>query len=74
MQLASPVRMIRRSSSTSASTPTPLVKEDDQVKKGQPILRFSKEKIAKAGHSDMVCVLLTNSDDYEDVKIGADAE
>ena len=53
---------------------TPLVKEDDQVKKGQPILRFSKEKIAKAGHSDMVCVLLTNSDDYEDVKIGADAE
>jgi len=47
----------------------PLVKEGDTVKIGQPVLRFSKEKIKAAGHPDTVVVLLTNSDDYREVKV-----
>lgn len=47
----------------------PLVKEGDKVTSGQPILHFSKAKIAAAGHPDVVVMLLTNSDDYQDVKI-----
>ncbi len=45
------------------------VNEGDTVKKGQPLLRFSKEKIAKANHPDTVVVLLTNADDYENFEI-----
>jgi len=41
------------------------------VTKGQPILHFSKEKIKAAGHPDVVVVLLTNSDDFEDVSVKA---
>lgn len=47
----------------------PLVSEGDSVKLGQPILRFSREKIKAAGHPDLVVVLLTNSDDYTSVEI-----
>lgn len=47
-----------------------LVAEGDKVVKGQPLLRFSREKIMAAGHPDVVVVLLTNSDDYENVKTG----
>lgn len=46
----------------------PLVTEGAAIKEGQPLLRFSKEKIAAAGHPDIVVVLLTNSDDYHDVR------
>ena len=52
---------------------TPLVAEGDHVKAGQEILRFDRAKIKAAGHPDTVVVLLTNSDDYENVKLGADA-
>ncbi len=52
---------------------TPLVSEGDHVKTGQVILKFDRDKIKAAGHPDTVVVLLTNSDDYEDVKLGADA-
>lgn len=52
---------------------TPLVAEGDQVKAGQVILRFDRDKIKAAGHPDTVVVLLTNSDDFGDVKVGADA-
>ncbi|MBO7710302.1 MAG: PTS glucose transporter subunit IIA [Lachnospiraceae bacterium] len=52
---------------------TPLVAEGDKVKAGQVILRFDRAKIKAAGHPDTVVVLLTNSDDYENVKLGADA-
>jgi PTS system sucrose-specific IIC component len=48
-----------------------LVKEGDTVKAGQPIIRFNRDKIKKAGYSDTVAVLLTNSDDYDDVECGA---
>ncbi|MBF1255891.1 MAG: PTS glucose transporter subunit IIA [Stomatobaculum longum] len=47
----------------------PLVSEGDSVKLGQPILRFSREKIKAAGHPDLVVVLLTNSDDYTNVEV-----
>ncbi len=46
-----------------------LVAEGDQVMAGQPLVKFSKEKIKAAGHPDVVVTLLTNSDDYEDVTI-----
>ena len=48
----------------------PIVKEGDKVKKGQKILEFDIDKIKAAGHPDTVVVLLTNSDDYKDVKCG----
>ena len=49
------------------------VNQDDEVKKGQKLLKFDRDKIKEAGYSDMVVVLLTNSDDYDDVKTAADA-
>ena len=49
----------------------PYVKEGDKVKKGQPILKFDIDKIKAAGHPDTVVVLLTNSDDYDEVQYGA---
>ncbi len=51
-----------------------LVAEGDVVKKGTPLIRFDRAKIKNAGYRDTVVVLLTNSDDYNDVKFGADAE
>ena len=48
----------------------PFVEEGDTVKKGQKILEFNIQKIKDAGHPDTVVVLLTNSDDYEDVRFG----
>ena len=48
-----------------------LVSEGDQVKAGQPLIRFDRAKIKAAGFSDTVAVLLTNSDDLEGVEYGA---
>ena len=48
-----------------------LVNEGDTVTLGQPLIRFSREKIKAAGYSDTVAVLLTNSDDLEGVECGA---
>lgn len=39
----------------------------DKVKKGDKLIGFSKDAIAKAGYSDMVVVLVTNSFDYDEV-------
>nr|MCR4708326.1 PTS glucose transporter subunit IIA [Clostridiales bacterium] len=50
---------------------TCLVKEGDAVKVGQPLIRFSREKIKAAGYSDTVAVLMTNSDDLEGMECGA---
>ena len=50
---------------------TCLVSEGDQVKAGQPLIRFSRAKIKAAGYSDTVAVLLTNSEDLEGVEFGA---
>lgn len=49
---------------------TTYVKEGDKVKIGQPLLKFDLAKIKAAGHPNTVVVLLTNSDDYEDVRYG----
>ena len=46
------------------------VEEGDKVTKGQKLMEFDIEKIKAAGHPDTVVVLLTNSDDYDDVKFG----
>lgn len=43
----------------------PLVKEGDQVKAGQVIMRFSIDAIKKANHPAMAVVLLTNSDEFD---------
>ena len=51
-----------------------LVNEGDTVKAGTPLIRFDRNKIKAAGYRDTVVVLLTNSDDYGDVKIAKDAE
>ena len=48
----------------------PLVAEGDTVKAGQKILTFDRAKIKAAGYSDVVVVLLTNSDDLEGVYCG----
>ena len=50
---------------------TCLVAEGDEVKAGQPLIRFDRQKIKTAGYSDTVAVLLTNSDDLEGVECGA---
>ena len=47
----------------------PQVKEGDQVKAGQVLLKFSREEIKKAGHPDTVVTLLTNSEDYDGFKV-----
>ena len=39
----------------------------DTVKAGQPLIRFDREKIRQAGCSEVIPVMLTNSDDLEDV-------
>ncbi len=46
----------------------PQVAEGDQVKAGQLLLNFDIAKIKAANHPDTVVVLLTNADDYNDVK------
>lgn len=45
------------------------VQEGQQVKAGDQLIAFDREKIAAAGHPDMIVVLVTNSDDYEAVSI-----
>lgn len=45
-----------------------LVKVGQKVKAGEKLITFDRDKIKKAGHPDCVVVLLTNSDDYKDLK------
>ena len=45
------------------------VQEGQQVKAGEKLIAFDREKIAAAGHPDVVVVLVTNSDDYEALSI-----
>ncbi|MBO4288991.1 MAG: PTS glucose transporter subunit IIA [Lachnospiraceae bacterium] len=49
------------------------VEDDTEVKAGQKLLRFDTDAIHKAGYDDTVVVLLTNSDDMEDVECGLKA-
>ena len=50
---------------------SPAVAEGDTVKKGDLLLNFDIDKIKKAGFADTVVFLLTNSDDFNDVKVNA---
>ena len=55
----------------------PLLKEDGTLREPgwsrRMVQVYDRSKIKAAGHPDTVVVLLTNSDDYEDVKLGKDA-
>lgn len=51
----------------------PVCKENQQVKKGDILLKFDREKIKAAGHPDCVVVVLSDPDEYEDVKAGPEA-
>ena len=48
---------------------TCFVQEGQQVKAGDKLIAFDRDKIAAAGHPDVVVVLVTNSDDYESLTI-----
>lgn len=52
----------------------PLVQKGDHVRAGQPLVRFSPERIAAAGHSDVVITTVTNSDAYESVRLVAQGD
>ena len=41
----------------------------DQVKKGQLLVSFDMDKIKEAGYDVTTPLIVTNSDDYRDVKI-----
>lgn len=45
------------------------VQEGQRVKAGEKLIAFDRDKIAAAGHSSVVAVLVTNSDDYESLTI-----
>ena len=45
------------------------VQQGQKVHAGDKLLTFDRKKIAAAGHPDMVAVLLTNADDYGDMKV-----
>ena len=45
------------------------VKNGDRVKKGQPLISFDICKIKDAGYDITTPLIVTNSDDYKDVKI-----
>ena len=43
------------------------VKEGDSVKAGQKLLTYDRKAIDKAGHPDIVVIMVTNADDYAEV-------
>ena len=45
------------------------VKNGDHVKKGQLLVSFDMEKVKAAGYDVTTPLIVTNSDDYKDVKI-----
>ncbi len=45
------------------------VKDGDHVKKGQLLVSFDMDKIKEAGYDVTTPLIVTNSDDYEDVKV-----
>ena len=47
------------------------VTDGEEVKAGQKLIAFDTKKIKDAGYSDVVAVLLTNSDDLDGVECGA---
>lgn len=45
------------------------VKEGEQVKEGQILLCFEKEEIEKAGYNTVTPVIVTNSDEFNQIKV-----
>lgn len=45
------------------------VKEGDRITVGQELLHFDKDEIVKAGYSMITPVVVTNSDDYQEVSL-----
>lgn len=45
----------------------PLVSEGDTVSCGQKLMTFSKEKISAAGYPDTTAIIVTNTDDFDEV-------
>lgn len=45
-----------------------LVTDDEQVKAGQPLIKFDQEVIAKAGLSNLVPMVICNSTDFQSVE------
>lgn len=41
----------------------------DQVSAGQKLLTFDREAVKKEGYSDMVMHIVTNADEYPDMKL-----
>lgn len=48
----------------------PKVSKGDRVKAGQLILEFAMEEIKKAGHPTATALIVTNSDEYENIDLG----
>ena len=48
---------------------TVLVKDGQKVKCGQPLLKFSTDKIKAAGHPTTTAFVVTNTDDLSDVTV-----
>ena len=46
-----------------------LVKNGQKVKCGQPLLKFSMDKIKAAGHPTTTAFVVTNSDDFSDISV-----
>ena len=53
---------------------TGLVKKDDKVKAGQPMLQFDKQVIADAGYKDVVVLAVSNTAEFADVAMEVEPE
>lgn len=51
-----------------------LIKEGDTVKAGDPLIRFSREKIKKAGHPDVTVCIITDCEEDKKIKFYTDIE
>lgn len=45
------------------------VTQDENIEKGQPLVRFDNKKIQEAGYDTTVIVVITNSSDFENLQI-----
>lgn len=45
------------------------VKSSDKVKKGQPLIKFSKEKIKNAGYKDTTMLIITDNGNAENIEL-----
>lgn len=46
-----------------------LVKPAQEVKCGQPVMKFSMDKIRAAGHPTTTALVITNADDFTEIKV-----